>query len=861
MDEPQPMPLRQDSETATRRRYRWQWWNRDVHDEVSYLTTVNYSVKERESQILRLVDDNGFNVKVFLVAASGFLASSYGLFATNVVTPAINYIYPACGRLGSDSGSVIDLLTLVGTTLGMLVVGHLADRAGRKRLYGFELSVLMLEDGVEYQGSMNMYAWIAWWRTILGFGIGAEYPISAIITAEWASTESRGTMLAAVKSMQSLARILAASVGLGFLRQMTNTVWRWVIGIALLPAAIAILARLTIPETPRYYVDIMKDLRKAVRNALQVYKTRRVQETNPPLAAPRRSNSDTNDHWYRGAWAYLNRDSRKILRRLVAITVLWGLVNTPRKNDSSLLEESASCPDATNWRATSEPPDTTIYRMLELNSQRSLEVVSIASILGNIVAILLINRFERRRMLAATFATSALLFIVTGATLLEADRQGKKPTVSLVFYALTHFVYNLGPNTLIFVIAAEIFPTVYRSTFYGIAAAGGRLAPSSYARPYGPRELAESARDPAAVQHSPGRADVESIPASDDPPALCLDAKEVCLKKQDGLPYKDPWTYYTETRPAPLAGLGVFAVRDIPKGTRLTSEAPLLSVPAVPNDKLYAAVCEDFTLKVIHASEIRRNIIQWYLDLPSPIRPYANVTELDALVRQTCRRYAIFLTNNLDMGPGAGAGVFPRFSRMNHSCTPNIFDAYNPASGRLTVHAARFVAAGEQLHSAYVEPLWPRSRRVRKLRAWGFECACAACSDESLGAAREEAFALDDELAEYVEWLEEPPEGEVSDEEMPYLASSEDAWRAAQRMLAILREQGLSGDALFSAYRYCSRIKYEQGDLAAALQFGRKAREHEICCVGIDGPSRAHSGWDSTQDLIARLEKEIQQTR
>lgn len=326
-------------------------------------------------------------------------------------------------------------------------------------------------------------------------------------------------MLAAVKSMQSLARILAVSVGLGFLREMTrhtdtdfkhplttpteineskiivDSVWRWVIGIAVIPAAIAILARLTIPETPRYYVDIMKDLRKAVKNALQVYKTKKVTETNPVAAGPVRQNSDQNDHWYSGAWAYLNRDSRRALWRLISISVLWGLMdvgfyglsldspnalstleNDPRSaTQSQSLSVDPSCPDSMNWLATLEDPNTTIYHMLELNSVRSLRVVSIASIAGSITAICLVNYFQRRKILAVTFCLSALLFTITGGTLLKASADGKKPTASLVFYALTHFVYNVGPNTLIFVLAAEIFPTVYRGTFYGIAAAGGKV--------------------------------------------------------------------------------------------------------------------------------------------------------------------------------------------------------------------------------------------------------------------------------------------------------------------------------------------------------------------------------------------------
>ncbi|KAK5652692.1 hypothetical protein OQA88_10286 [Cercophora sp. LCS_1] len=532
-----------ETESPEHVKSRWRWWNRDIHEDVKHLTTINYSVKERERQILKLVDDNGFNSKVFFVAASGFLASSYSLFSTNVITPAISFVSPACGRLGSEPGQVIDLLTLLGSITGMLVMGHFADRAGRKRLYGLELAILIVatmgvvqaSEGFTYvapdgnsQRSMDMYAWLAWWRAALGFGIGAEYPISAIIVAEWASTESRGTMLAAVKSMQSLARILAVAIGLGALRNtaskrsldpdalqteplelnkarlVVDEVWRTVIGIAIIPAAIAIFARLTIPETPRYYVDIMKDLRKAVKKALQVYKTKRVEETNTPEAGTFRQNSDQDEHWYRGAWNYLKRDKYAQLRKLALISVLWGIMDVgfygnaldspsalatlwhgPQaltKRDVSLaalafrqVDSKASCSGDTSWRAESEPTTTTIYHMLEYNSIRSIVAVCIPSMLGSIGAILIINRFRRKMILVTTFFLIALLFAITGGTLIATFRGGRSHTATLVFYAITQFVYNLGPNTIIFILAAEIFPTVYRGTFYGIAAAGGKV--------------------------------------------------------------------------------------------------------------------------------------------------------------------------------------------------------------------------------------------------------------------------------------------------------------------------------------------------------------------------------------------------
>jgi PHS family inorganic phosphate transporter-like MFS transporter len=111
------------------------------------------------------------------VAASGFVASSYSLFATNVLMPALYYVYPPCGRLSNTASEVIDELTLIGIVVGMLVMGHLADRSGRKKWYGVELSLLIIGtfgvvqssegymvqnlDGT-YTHSMDVYSWVSW---------------------------------------------------------------------------------------------------------------------------------------------------------------------------------------------------------------------------------------------------------------------------------------------------------------------------------------------------------------------------------------------------------------------------------------------------------------------------------------------------------------------------------------------------------------------------------------------------------------------------------------------------------------------------------------------------------------------------
>lgn len=47
--------------------------------------------------------------------------------------------------------------------------------------------------------------------------------------------------------------------------------------------------------------------------------------------------------------------------------------------------------------------------------------------------------------------------------------------VTFAFYVICQIMFNFGPNTLTFIIPAEIFPTRYRCSFHGLSAASGKL--------------------------------------------------------------------------------------------------------------------------------------------------------------------------------------------------------------------------------------------------------------------------------------------------------------------------------------------------------------------------------------------------
>ncbi len=73
----------------------------------------------------------------------------------------------------------------------MVIFGFLADKNGRKKMYGVELVLLITStlgvvmSSTGENGSMNIYAWFIWWRICVGIGVGADYPLSAVITSEY----------------------------------------------------------------------------------------------------------------------------------------------------------------------------------------------------------------------------------------------------------------------------------------------------------------------------------------------------------------------------------------------------------------------------------------------------------------------------------------------------------------------------------------------------------------------------------------------------------------------------------------------------------------------------------------------------
>ena len=181
--------------------------------------------------------------------------------------------------------------TLAGCMLGQLLFGILGDWLGRKNMYGWLLVIIMwatLGLAMSAQGaeaSMSISAWLFVWRFFMGIGIGGDYPLSATITSEFAPTKHRSTMLACLFFMQPVGQFIGTVIAIiataGFKSKMqvswkdkltpetiraVDRAWRVIVGFGAVPALIAWVVRLGIPESPRFTMDILLDTSKAERD-------------------------------------------------------------------------------------------------------------------------------------------------------------------------------------------------------------------------------------------------------------------------------------------------------------------------------------------------------------------------------------------------------------------------------------------------------------------------------------------------------------------------------------------------------------------------------------------------------------------
>ncbi|KDQ57017.1 hypothetical protein JAAARDRAFT_157055 [Jaapia argillacea MUCL 33604] len=446
-----------------------------------------YVLDERRRAALSEVDNakfSWFHVKVAMVAGVGFFTDAYDIFAISIASTMLGYVYGKGLALNSNQDLGVKVATPVGTLVGQLLFGWLADVIGRKRMYGIELIIIMTGTfGQAMSGNsqaVGIIGVLVVWRFIMGIGIGGDYPLSAVISSEFTPTRIRGRLMTAVFANQGWGNFSAALVAYIVVAAYKDKIiadpfphlnhvdylWRLLIGLGCVPCVIALYFRLTIPETPRFTMDIERNVTQAAQDVENVLSTGTFYHDPDAVVqrvkAPKASRRDFAAYY--GKWENFKVLFGTSYSWFALDIAFYGL----SLNSSIILQ-------AIGYASPSPKTSLAAYTALKNICVGNLILAVAGLIPGYWASFLFIDSWGRKPIQLMGFSMLTIIFCCMGFGYDKLTANKETQGAFVFLYCLANFFQNFGPNTTTFVIPGEAFPTRYRSTSHGISAASGKL--------------------------------------------------------------------------------------------------------------------------------------------------------------------------------------------------------------------------------------------------------------------------------------------------------------------------------------------------------------------------------------------------
>lgn len=376
-----------------------------------------------------------FHAKMVFTAGIGFFTDAYDLFIIGIVTSILGPIW----HLTTFQTALLNGAALASAAFGALFFGFFSDRYGRKKLYGFE--VLILFFGAIFSACSGSFILLLIARLIVGFGIGGDYPSSAVVISENSTRKNRGFLVLLVFAMQAVGLIVGPFFASLLLASHLSheIIWRILLGFGAIPAASVFYLRRTIRESPHY-------LRSVQSTPVEVSRVVR------DLAVPKEGLSAYDPQYQKQSLL-----SKKWLLCLLGTAGAWFLLDVAFYGNgiSSVMIINAVHPHAT----------------LLVHTLISALLFLLFAVPGYALAAKYVDKIGRKPLQYLGFVMMALIY----GLMAWVPAIDHAMSVFIVLFGVSFFFVNFGPNTTTFLIPSEIYPTSIRARAHGISAAVGKL--------------------------------------------------------------------------------------------------------------------------------------------------------------------------------------------------------------------------------------------------------------------------------------------------------------------------------------------------------------------------------------------------
>ncbi|XP_039120383.1 inositol transporter 1-like [Dioscorea cayenensis subsp. rotundata] len=392
---------------------------------------------------------NVYVLGLTITAGIGGLLFGYD---TGVISGALLYIKDEFELVAQSNflQETIVSMALVGAMIGAAGGGWVNDAYGRKR-------ATLIADVVFTIGSLVMCAApdpyvLIFGRLLVGLGVGMASVTAPVYIAEASPSEIRGGLVSTNVLMITSGQFLSYLVNLAFTE--VNGTWRWMLGVAAVPAILQFFLMLLLPESPRW-LYMKNEKEQAVSVLSKIYDPDRLEEEKVLLSVASDENIESKD-----SAKYLDVFKSKEMR--LAFFAGAGL---------QAFQQFTGINTVMYYSPT-------IVQMAGFSSNQLALLLSLIvagmNAAGTIVGIYLIDRCGRRRLaLTSLLGVILSLFILSGAFFLQSSSVsvgtniGWFAVLGLALY-IASFAPGMGPVP--WAVNSEIYPEAYRGVCGGMSA-------------------------------------------------------------------------------------------------------------------------------------------------------------------------------------------------------------------------------------------------------------------------------------------------------------------------------------------------------------------------------------------------------
>lgn len=376
--------------------------------------------------------NSGMLIRVAAIAAIGGLLFGYD---TGVISGALLFI---SGDLhaGTFGQSAIVSSLLLGAILGAILSGYLADAISRrwtKVLSGCIYVVGALGCAL----SVNVEMLVVF-RVVLGISVGTASFVAPMYIAEVAPPRVRGGLVTFNQLAITSGILLSYLVNFAF-KGVTNN-WRWMLGVAAIPGAALAIGMLTVPHTPRWLMQRGRedDARRTLDELRENEEGADVDDEVQDIKDAIRREGETS----------IGDLVKPAIRPLLVIGLALAIfqqfvgINTVIYYAPTILKDTG----LTNSASITQ----TVF-------------IGITNVVFTIVALLLLDRVGRRKLLLTGTVGLVVGLVILGVYFSSSTLQDDAPYLALVGLLLFIAAFAVGLGPVFWLLISEIFPLGVRS--------------------------------------------------------------------------------------------------------------------------------------------------------------------------------------------------------------------------------------------------------------------------------------------------------------------------------------------------------------------------------------------------------------